>query len=71
MASKTEQAVELIEKEGLTVRQAARKVDVSESAVHSAIKRRDAEKQKAKGICPCCGQALPLDTDKALTHNSG
>jgi predicted DNA-binding protein (UPF0251 family) len=54
--NKTDQAIELIEKEGLTVRQAARKIDISESAVHAAVKKRKAEKT---GTCPCCGQKLP------------
>ncbi len=48
MTTKTEQALALIA-EGQSVRQAARAVDVSESAVHAAVKR-----QKATVTCPCC-----------------
>lgn len=55
--TKTEQAIKLVE-EGMTVRKAAREVDVSESAVHAAIKRKRAEQLAASGVCPCCGQMI-------------
>lgn len=40
---------------GMDVRQAARKADVSESAVHSALRRRSA---KEDGTCLNCGQEI-------------
>lgn len=49
MVSLTDQAVKMVQEEGLSVRKAARKVDVSESAVHAALK-----KARATVICPCC-----------------
>lgn len=55
MASKTEAALALIE-QGRSVRAAAREVDVSEAAVHAALKKQRAKEQ---GVCPCCGQPLP------------
>jgi transposase len=54
--TKTEHAVKLVREEGMTVRQAARQVDVSETTVHAAIKKLDAQE---KGLCPCCGQKMP------------
>lgn len=53
MITKTELAVSLVE-QGKTVRQAAREADVSETAVHSALKKRRAAEA---GVCPTCGQA--------------
>lgn len=64
MSTKTDRALEMIDKQGMTVRQAARKADISESALHSALKRRKAEQLKDQGICPCCGQKLPKTIDK-------
>lgn len=58
MTTDTSKALALIDS-GLTVRQAAREVDISESAVHAAVKRRNAERLKEQGICPCCHQRLP------------
>jgi transposase-like protein len=54
----TERALQLIDA-GKTVRQAAREVDISESALHAAVKKRKAEQLKEQGICPCCHQSLP------------
>jgi hypothetical protein len=48
VVTKTEQALILVDS-GKTVRQAAREVDISESALHSAIKKR-----RAQITCPCC-----------------
>ena len=61
MTTKTEQAIKLIEEQGMKVRQAARQVDVSESALHAAMKKRKAQ---AMGVCECCGQPLK----KPLAH---
>ena len=60
MTTKTEQALALVA-QGKTVRQAARLVDVSESAVHSALKKQKAQKT---GVCPCCGQRMPIGTSE-------
>jgi len=59
MVSRTEQALALVDS-GMKVREAARKVDISESAVHAAVKRKKAE---AAGGCLSCGQ--PTDAAKA------
>ena len=49
--SKTQQALSLLDK-GKTVREVARIVDLSESAVRFADKKRRAS---AAGLCPTCG----------------
>ncbi len=59
MKTKTQQAIELV-RQGSTVRQAARAVDVSESAVHAALRK---AKAADSGICPCCGQAIKAPTE--------
>ena len=51
--SKTMQAVQLVEDEGLTVYAAAKRVGIHDSAVHKALKRRE-----GKAICECCGQVI-------------
>ncbi len=53
MTTKTEEALKLLA-EGKTVREAARIVDISESALHSALK-----KSRATAVCPCCGSKVP------------
>ena len=58
MTTKTDAALKLIDA-GKTVREAARAVDVSESAIHAAVKRRKEKEVAAQGICPCCGQKIP------------
>lgn len=58
--TKTESAIALIKGQGMTVRQAARAVDVSESAVHAALKK---QRLRQEGICSCCGQKLPEKTN--------
>ena len=64
--SKTQSAVAMV-RAGMTIRQAARDLDVSEQAIRREIKRQDAE---SVGICHCCGASLkaPKDmTDLELT----
>ena len=51
---KTYQAVEWVEK-GLTAAQAARKMEISESSVYAALRKR---KAKDLGCCPTCGQKI-------------
>ena len=55
--SKTQEAVRLHKAEGLTVAQAARKAEISETAVYSALKRLEKKEAKQAGLvpCPCCG----------------
>ena len=65
--TKTDQGLALVA-QGLSVRQAARKVDMSESALHTAVKRRRDDESRAAGICPCCNR--PLDSTKLLTPKS-
>jgi hypothetical protein len=52
MTTDTAKALALIAA-GKTVRQAAREVDISESAVHAALR-----KSKATEQCPCCGSMV-------------
>lgn len=56
--SKTMQAVQLVESEGLTVYAAAKRLGIHDSAVHKALKRRE-----GKTLCPHCGQIIK---DQAL-----
>ncbi len=51
--SKTMQAVALVLDEGLSVYAAAKQIDVNDSAVHRALKRR-----AGKPVCECCGQVI-------------
>ena len=53
--SKTQEAVRLVREQGMTVRAAARAVDLSEQTVRREL-------QRQSGICPCCGQKLPEKT---------
>jgi predicted transcriptional regulator len=46
-------AVELVERDGLTVYAASKKMGINQSAVHRAIKRR-----ADKNICPHCNQVI-------------
>ena len=55
--SKTQIAVALVDG-GMSVRQAARQVDLSETAIRTAIKNREA---KASGACPSCGGPVGAD----------
>lgn len=50
--SKTMQAVRRVQA-GETVREAARALDISESAIYAQIKR-----EKDRPRCPCCGQVV-------------
>lgn len=50
--SKTMQAVRRVQA-GETVREAARALDISESAIYAQIKR-----EKDRPHCPCCGQVV-------------
>ena len=60
MTSKTQQAI-ADHDAGLTVAQAARKHEISETAVYAALKRRDKKQAKEAGLqsCPCCGTLVP------------
>lgn len=51
--SRTKQALELVEKGGLTVHQAADKVGITANAIYRAQARR-----KGKRICEHCGQVI-------------
>lgn len=50
--SKTQQALALV-KDGMSVREAARQVGVTEPTIYIAIGR-----NKDKQQCPCCGQVV-------------
>lgn len=62
MTSKTQQAV-ADHIAGLTVAQAARKHEISETAVYAALKRREKKLAKEAGQqpCPCCGSVVPAE----------
>ena len=51
--SKTQQALALIEREGISASEAARRVGIKSGTVLSAIMR-----MKGKELCPCCGQVV-------------
>ena len=51
--SKTSKAIDLIENKGYTPYAAAKKMEISHSAVYTALARR-----KNKRICPCCKQVV-------------
>lgn len=53
MKSKTQQAVDLVLKNGMTPHAAAALMDVHASAVYRALAR-----AQEKLICPCCGQVV-------------
>jgi len=53
VTSRTMLAVELVERDGLTVYAASKKMGINQSAVHRAIKRR-----ADKNICPHCNQVI-------------
>jgi hypothetical protein len=51
--SRTMMAVDLVEKDSMTVYAAAKALGINQSAVHRAIKRRE-----DKNVCPCCNQVI-------------
>ena len=51
--SKTQQALALMEAEGIGVSEAARRVGIKAGTVLSAVMR-----MRGKDICPCCGQVV-------------
>ena len=51
--SKTQQALGLMENEGIGASEAARRVGIKAGTVLSAVMR-----MKGKPICPCCGQVV-------------
>lgn len=51
--SKTQQALALMESEGIGGTEAARRVGIKAGTVLSAVMR-----MKGKPICPCCGQIV-------------
>lgn len=53
MKSKTQQAVELVRRDGVNPNTAARELGVHPSAVYRALRRAE-----TKPICPCCGQVV-------------
>lgn len=63
--SKTEQALALVDL-GARPAEAARKLEISESAVYAAIKKR---KTKALGRCNCCG--APVGDDGKYVPRTG
>lgn len=50
--SKTQQALALV-KEGMSIREAAKQVGVTEPTIYIALGR-----QKEKQLCPCCNQIV-------------
>ena len=63
--SKTEQALALVD-QGARPAEAARKMEISESAVYAAIKKR---KTKALGRCHCCD--APIDANGKYVPRTG
>lgn len=61
--SKTQEAVRMHREEGMTVAQAARKAEISETAVYAALKRLEKKEAKLAGLvsCPCCGSLVDAD----------
>lgn len=53
MKSKTQQAVDLVRRDGINPNTAARQLGVHASAVYRALRRAE-----TKPICPCCGQVV-------------
>lgn len=51
--SKTQQAVELVRRDGINPHTAAHQLGVHPSAVYRALRRAE-----TKPICPCCGQVV-------------
>lgn len=51
--SKTQQALALMESEGISASEAARRTGIKSGTVLSAVMR-----MKGKEICPCCGQVV-------------
>lgn len=51
--SKTQQALALMERDGIGASEAARQVGIAPGTVLSAVMR-----MKGKPICPCCGQVV-------------
>ena len=51
--SKTQQALALMETEGIGASEAARRIGIKSGTVLSAVMR-----MKGKPICPCCGQVV-------------
>jgi len=64
--SKTQDAVRLHLSGEMTVAQAARKMEISETAVYAALKRLERKEAKAAGLepCPCCGSLVPVEQIK-------
>lgn len=60
--SKTQDAIKLHREAGMSVAQAARKMEISETAVYAAIKRLEKKEAKAAGKvpCPCCGTMVDV-----------
>lgn len=51
--SKTQQALALMQHEGISASEAARRVGIKSGTVLSAVMR-----MKGKELCPCCGQVV-------------
>lgn len=51
--SKTQQALALMDSEGIGASEAARRLGIAAGTVLSAVMR-----MKGKDICPCCGQVV-------------
>ena len=51
--SKTQQALALIQSEGISASEAARRVGIKAGTVLSATMR-----MRGKEVCPCCGQVV-------------
>lgn len=51
--SRTMMALDLVEKDSMSVYAAAKALGINQSAVHRAIKRRE-----DKDVCPCCNQVI-------------
>lgn len=61
--SKTQEAIRLHREGGLTVAQAARQMEISETAVYAALKRLEKKEAKLAGLepCPCCQTQVPKE----------
>lgn len=62
----TEKALALVAG-GMAAYRAAKQVGIAPATVYVALKKQRAQ---MAGLCPCCGQKLPLDKQKFLTDNT-
>lgn len=58
MPTPVQKALELIEKDGLTVYAAAKKIGIPATSVYTARNRAEMKKLKGYIECPCCGSQV-------------